>query len=103
MSKPGHYARERDARRAARSKGLKDEDFEVLQGAKGWTWREKKKYVKVEGAKLHVPQKSTKTEGVNELTDVQHIVKEKATGRFRYVDEIGNLSMESFETLAEAG
>lgn len=53
MAKKGHWSRDRDARRAARESGLKDDEFEVVKGPKGFTYRKKVKYVEVKEAKLH--------------------------------------------------
>lgn len=97
MAKAGNYSRERDARRAARDKGLKDEEFEILQGPKGWTWREKKKYVKVEDAKLHIGK-----EVLPKPVPGHAYIWLDPNGRFRWQDETEGLSQESFETIEAA-
>lgn len=49
-----HYPQEADAKQAAKLAGLTEEQFEVVSGPKGFTYRKRKLYKKVEKAKLHV-------------------------------------------------
>lgn len=104
----GTYSRERDAAAAAKKQGLKDEEFEIVSGPKGFSIRKKRMYKKVEGAKLHglgqpdSPVEPGPSEGIFVPTDVQYIHLEKSTGRFRFEDETGGYSNQSFETKSEA-
>lgn len=104
----GTYSRERDAKSAAIKQGLKEEEFEIVSGPKGFSIRKKRVYQKVEGAKLHglgqpdSHEESEASEGIFVPTDVQYIHLEKSTGRFRFEDETNRYSHESFETKSEA-
>lgn len=103
----GTYSRERDAKSAAIKQGLKEEEFEIVSGPKGFSIRKKRVYQKVEGAKLHGlgqpddPGDATQRDRF-QSTDVPNVVLEVSTGRFRWLDEIESLSTESYETKEQA-
>lgn len=103
MAKKGeHYQSEASADAVATQKGLKKGiDYEIVTGPKGFGIRVKKKYVPVEGAQLHgiAPTKIKEPDEDRILpTNVPHIFFEPSTGRFRWADETGGLSAESYET-----
>lgn len=103
----GYYARERDARAAALKQGLKEGEFHIDYGPKGHSITKKKEHPPVTEAKLHgIGQPdSGEQEPVSEMfepTDSKWIMKEKVSGRFRWVDETGGYSNESYETQSQA-
>lgn len=103
----GHYARERDAKAAAIKQGLKEDEFEIVYGPKGFSVRIKNKYVPVEGAKLHgIGQPDSGEQEPVEAnikpTSTPNVFVEEGSGRYRYSDETHDLSQESYETESQA-
>jgi hypothetical protein len=82
MPKDHHYSRKSDASRAAEKKGLKEGEYEIVGGPKGYTYRTVKQYVAVPNAKLHVgqepemPKEEVKSE---EQHEVGELTPENAT------------------------
>lgn len=99
-----HYPQEAEAKQAAKQAGLTEEQFEVVSGPKGFTYRKRKLYKKVDNAKLHVGKDpEAKVEPIHtEVPGHPHIFRENATDRFRYSDETEAFSQESFETIETA-
>lgn len=99
-----YYSGEADAKQAAKLAGLTEAQFEIVSGPKGFTYRKRKQYKKVQDAKLHVgkdPEKKIEDLSPTKVPDHPSIWKDP-NGRFRWMDETEALSQESFETIEAA-
>lgn len=100
--KKGYYTRERDAKSAAIKSGLKEGEFHVDYSSKGFSITKKNKNPPVPNAKLHglgQPDSGEQEPLENNVQAVDgrpHIFIERGSGRYRWADETGDLSNESY-------